>query len=205
MSKGLSSVLSSKISAKIPINSSKGSEIRSLVESVFFQPTPTLDSANELDNLSLAVISFKDWGPDPICYENLKWESQPDAFLTKLGVYYMTIIGQGCDYHHGLYGPIPVHTHPDQEAYLFGFTVHDDSVKDKRAKKTAYSALLILFPKNLKPILHSCVETINKLLSREIADIKDITQLTSATLAEIKAILKEGIFYHNTLSTLAVS
>ncbi|MFX1254778.1 MAG: hypothetical protein ACFFCZ_24415 [Promethearchaeota archaeon] len=203
MSKMRSSILTPK--TKFSQKKTKSPEIRNLVESVFFQPVPALNSSEELESISLAVITFKDWGPDVNCFENLAWENRPAAFLAKLGVFYMTIIGQGSSYHHGLYGPVPVHSHPDREAYLFGFSVHDESIKDKRANKTAYSILTVFFPKNLKNVLHSSRETISKLLVRVIGEIEDINQLTPKTLEEIKRILKEGIFYHNTLSTSFVS
>ncbi|MFX1538400.1 MAG: hypothetical protein ACFFDI_29770 [Promethearchaeota archaeon] len=203
MSKMQSSILTPK--TKFPHKKTKSPDIRNLVESVFFQPIPTLNSSEELEPISLAVITFKDWGPDVNCFENLTWENQPAAFLAKLGVFYMTIIGQGSSYHHGLYGPVPVHSHSDREAYLFGFSVYDDSIKDKRANGTAYSILTVFFPKSLKNVLHSSRETINKLLSRVIGEIENIDQLTPKSLEEIKEILKEGVFYHNTLSTSFVS
>ncbi|MFX1251476.1 MAG: hypothetical protein ACFFCZ_07690 [Promethearchaeota archaeon] len=176
------------------------SSLISLIEDTINE-SKLLDISTKLDGLSFAYLAFKDWGPTPIAHYNMNFvPGQPDEMLNKLGIYFMASLGQGDSYYEGLYGPLPVNGHEAKLAYLYGFSVNDESISDERADNTAYTILIIFFPRCLVGYFQSAFKIISKVLVRTFNDIKDIKELTASLLVKIKDELKFSIEYWHFLS-----
>ncbi|MFX0065598.1 MAG: hypothetical protein ACFFC7_25785 [Candidatus Hermodarchaeota archaeon] len=176
------------------------SSLISLIEDTINE-SKLLDISTKLDGLSFACLAFKDWGSTPIAHYNMHFVTgQPNEMLNKLGIFFMTSLGQGDSYYEGLYGPLPVNGYKEHLAYLYGFSVNDTSINDERAENIAYTILIIFFPRYLVSYLQSAFKIISKVLTRTFSDIKDVKELTLPLLCNIKDELKFSIEYWHFLS-----
>ncbi|MFX0113985.1 MAG: hypothetical protein ACFFB3_05525, partial [Candidatus Hodarchaeota archaeon] len=70
-----------------------------------------------------------------------------EQFIAKLGLFYFTAIGQGGDYHQGLYGPLPVPNDKEHVAFVFSTLVADEAQLDVRAEGQSYVLVCLLCQK----------------------------------------------------------
>ncbi len=166
-----------------------------------FKESKLIDISADLNQLAFAFMSFKDWGPAPIAHFDMDFAIEnPNILLNKVGIFFMTILGQGSSCFEGLYGPLPVHGYEHQLAYLFSFCVYDESLTDKRTDNEAYALFAMFFPRSMSSYIQSAYRIIEWILFRKFQKIKNIKQLTEALLNDIKDEMKFSIYYWHLLS-----
>ncbi|MFX1254662.1 MAG: hypothetical protein ACFFCZ_23830 [Promethearchaeota archaeon] len=176
------------------------SSLIELVKTVF-KESKLINISTDLDQLAFAFMSFKDWGPAPIAHFDMNFALEnPDILLNKVGIFFMTVLGQGSSCYEGLYGPLPVHGYEHQLAYLFAFCVYDESLTDKRTDNEAYALFAMFFPRGMSSFIQSAYRIIEWILFRKFQKIKNINQLTGTLLKDIKDEMKFSIYYWHLLS-----
>lgn len=107
----------------------------------------------ELYRCSLSILKFGALGSEVVVTEKLAFMppetslEEQDHWLTNVGAYYLTIVGQGEAYASGLFGPLPVRDNDDYLAYVYSFMTIDPSNLDVRSQGKSYALICMFFPK----------------------------------------------------------
>ncbi|MFX0062033.1 MAG: hypothetical protein ACFFC7_07580 [Candidatus Hermodarchaeota archaeon] len=153
---------------------------------------------NQTFPIGISVIKLGDEGPKllistPLYFLEDSLEKTVTEFLNSVVIYYLTSIAQASAYHEGLFGPLPVKGHQNQEVMLFGFRKRDASLKDPRFKGYGYFFFCIFFQKgNANIVPRSRLESF---LKEYTSQIKNISQLTKDLLLEL-VIRITTLFYY---------
>ena len=105
-------------------------------------------------NISLIVYIFESGtGPIPLFVINesiFKGTKDPASFIiSKMGLHFMTAIGQGLTHSTGLFGPLPV---PGDEfesfnSVVYALRINDRNQTDPRTQGTRYTLVTLVYPK----------------------------------------------------------
>jgi hypothetical protein len=117
-----------------------------------------------------------------------------EQFITKLGLFYFTAIGQGGDYHQGLYGPLPVPNDKEHVSFVFSALVADEAQLDVRAEGQSYVLVCLLCQKTLVPkfIDRPLIEAAFGDLFATLEDISDINLNRESFVNNLKLSLIDG-------------
>ncbi|MFQ5980387.1 MAG: hypothetical protein ACE5OZ_19805 [Candidatus Heimdallarchaeota archaeon] len=112
-------------------------------------------------------------------------------FILKLGLFYFTAIGQGGDYHHGFFGPLPIPGSKDYVSFVFATTVLDKSQQDSRANGKSYILTCLACERSKLP---KCLDrpSIEKALEGLFASIRDVKEVDSSFANLIKRRMING-------------
>ncbi|MHA2495806.1 MAG: hypothetical protein ACXAEI_09965 [Candidatus Hodarchaeales archaeon] len=104
-----------------------------------------------------------------------------DQFILKLGLVYFTAIGQGIEYHHGFYGPLPIPSIKDHLSFVFTTTVPSRRQHDDRTNGESYVLTCLICPKQKIPthIDWPAIEATFQAVFREISDAGEIDASTA--------------------------
>ncbi|MFX0116252.1 MAG: hypothetical protein ACFFB3_17010 [Candidatus Hodarchaeota archaeon] len=145
----------------------------------------------ELNRCSLAILKFGSSGPEVVVAEKLSFmppetdiEFQND-WLTKIGIYYITIVGQGETYASGLFGPLPVRDYDDYLAYVFSFMAEDPTHPDKRTEGKCLALICFFFPKHIE-VAYASFSVMKNILDFLIGRTKPVIELDSDFLAGLR-------------------
>ncbi len=130
------------------------------------------------------LYKMGDMGPEAILSEFIPDSNLDTNYIMKMGVFYMTALGQGHNCHTGLYGPLPVPEHPSYFSLVYSFTVPDCTNKDERNKGKSFCVLSLSFPKNLEDSfltrkeiesnVHQYMQTFEELPDIKMKDLKKL-------------------------------
>ena len=142
-------------------------------------------------NISLIIYAFESGsGPYPLYIvndsifknndNNLKDKSGIQNFtITKIGLYFMTAIGQGITQSTGLFGPLPVPgvEFENYNSIVYALHLKDKKQKDPRTQGTRYTLVTIVYPKNYERLLLDRRRIRSIILNYfQIDDISDLNQ-----------------------------
>lgn len=99
-----------------------------------------------------------------------------DQFILKLGLVYFTAIGQGIEYHHGFFGPLPIPGDKDFLSFVFTTTVPDRGQEDDRTNGESYILSCLICPKLQVPkfIDRLAIESAFQKLFTVVSDVREI-------------------------------
>jgi len=97
---------------------------------------------------------------------------------------FMTVLGQGENYHMGLFGPLPA---PIKEyvAVIYSLMMNDRNQTDCRLKGQTYTLFCILYPPHFSSMLYKRT-AIKNIFETKISDLKDLADLTKDFLFELR-------------------
>ena len=91
-------------------------------------------------------------GPEIYLSDDLRFSKTDKILLeTKLGVFFITSVGQGDNSNEGLFGPLPFPDSPEYESIIYSCFMNDPENKDPRANGQSYCLFVLTFPKTFEP------------------------------------------------------
>ncbi|MHA2272084.1 MAG: hypothetical protein ACXACI_09495 [Candidatus Hodarchaeales archaeon] len=99
-----------------------------------------------------------------------------DQYIAKLGLFYFTAIGQGGEYHQGLFGPLPVPNDKEHVSFVFASLVADKAQLDDRAAGQSYTLVCLLCPRSQVP-KYMDRAAIEESLSNIMNPLKDVSEI----------------------------
>ncbi|MFQ5980002.1 MAG: hypothetical protein ACE5OZ_17865 [Candidatus Heimdallarchaeota archaeon] len=117
-----------------------------------------------------------------------------DQFITRLGLFYFTAIGQGGDYHQGFYGPLPIPNDKEHVSFIFSTLVADEAQLDERAGGLSYVMVCLICQKSHLPKIIDwlTIETTFRELFATLEDIREIVPQEESFVNSLKLSLIEG-------------
>lgn len=162
----------------------------SLLRDQIFHVTKTLTqnriSQEDLDKIFMVCYKMDDtFGPTThICSSS---EIINEGWTNKLqniaSIYYLTI-GQGSNYHCGLFGPLPF-IESEQRSLVYANFLGDSGLKDPRMQQKNYLLLTIVFPARLSPIFYD-QQKITSEFETFFLNFKNIQDLNETRLKEFQ-------------------
>jgi len=137
-----------------------------------------------IDKLSLLAFRFENTGVQFHKGINIPESATINRDLIYMSTNFMIVLGQGQDYHKGLYGPFPVPI-PGYSAIVFSLMMNDRQQSDPRMKGQTYSLFCILYPQ-LFSVCFFKREAITKIFQNRISELTDLTDLTEEFLLELR-------------------
>ncbi len=111
-------------------------------------------------NISLIIYTFETGsGPVPLYVINDSIFNvnnvQSQFTITKIGLYFMTAIGQGTTQASGLFGPLPVPGYEFESfnSVVYALHLNDKKQTDPRTKGTSYTLVTLIYPKIYETLL----------------------------------------------------
>ncbi|MHA2233341.1 MAG: hypothetical protein ACXAB4_12735 [Candidatus Hodarchaeales archaeon] len=151
------------------------------------------------EEIYLSLFKLGGKGPELVLGEKLPGiGNNQKEFATKLGVFYLTALGQGESFNTGLYGPLPLPRTSNQqdsigavsnfEALAYAFFINDPANEDPRIVKT-YSIIVVIIPKTLTECIYHR-KGIEMIFDEEISQFSVIQEITITALKKLKTRLR---------------
>lgn len=137
-----------------------------------------------IDKLSLLAFRFENTGVEFHKGINIPESANINRDLIYMSTNFMIVLGQGQDYHKGLYGPFPVPI-PGYSAIVFSLMMNDRQQSDPRMKGQTYSLFCILYPQLFSVLFYKRV-AIERIFDVIIAELPDLADLTEEFLLELR-------------------
>ncbi|MFX0116528.1 MAG: hypothetical protein ACFFB3_18410 [Candidatus Hodarchaeota archaeon] len=116
-------------------------------------------------------------GPRVVTAERLPLADDVEqTIFLKMGIYYITALGQGNTPKMGLYGPLPAPELEDYMSMVFSFIINDRSCTDPRTKGKTYAFIVMTIPEGLVHLFSNrgAVSKSCKDMLIGVTDIRDI-------------------------------
>lgn len=149
-----------------------------------FQELDNLVKKFKLEDLSFVVCKFDQFGGKVVTYINPPDEKAFQRYSQYMAVSFMTTLGQGDQYHEGLYGPLPV-PFSGYSSMVYSKIILDSSQTDPRLKGKTFSVFCMLYPQQYS-ILFYDRKTITETFEKRIKQLNSLTELSEGFLAEIR-------------------
>ena len=120
-----------------------------------------------------------------IATEELDFSDDQERFLLKVGVFYMTLLGQGSENTLGIFGPLPVPGYPEFRSLVYVFTIKDKTTTDLRKKGQEYCLLVFFIPQEVVSELPKS-NNIKGALDNLIGSINDVSLLNLELIKKAK-------------------
>ena len=146
------------------------------------------NSSKYLSSVAVNLFKMGNIGPEIVYSEDIPSNSKSSDLLTKMGVFYITALGQGHDFHQGLFGPLPVPDNDTHFSFAFSFLISDSSNLDKRNRGKSFCILTLSFPKSLEKFFLTRKE-IESGLDQYMQTFKRLEQIKRSHLQELKLFL----------------
>lgn len=142
-----------------------------------------------LDPSDIHLVAFKyTLSEIEVIAENVPREfGNSKSLAVDLGAFYMLAIGQGDNYHDGLFGPLPVAMKEDYSSLVYASTISDENQNDKRLAKSTYVIICLLYPNDKsnfftdRGLLHSIFQ---QEITLKIEDVSEINRFVLRRLRE---------------------
>ncbi|MFW9914720.1 MAG: hypothetical protein ACFFGZ_03830 [Candidatus Thorarchaeota archaeon] len=117
-----------------------------------------------------------------------------DQYIAKLGLFYFTAIGQGGEYHQGLYGPLPVPNDKEHVSFVFASLVVDRAQLDERAGGQSYTLICLLCPRSQIPkyIDRAAIEESMSSIMNPLKDVSEIKLKPESFVTNLKLAFLDG-------------
>lgn len=118
-------------------------------------------------------------GPEIFLSDDLNFSKTNKMILeTKLGVFFITAVGQGANSNTGLFGPLPVPDSPDYVSIIYACFLKDPENKDPRNKGNSYCLFVVTFPKLFEPYFsnRSALSELFQDFQKKFDKLEDITK-----------------------------
>ncbi|MHA2272560.1 MAG: PAS domain S-box protein [Candidatus Hodarchaeales archaeon] len=136
--------------------------------------------------IRLTLFKMGPKGPALVVTESLpSIEGSQDEFIFRIGVYYLSALGQGNVFNLGLYGPLPLLNAPKHVALAYAFFIDDPAGLDPRTEGKTYAFIVITVPKALVPLFNNR-NAIEEVFEEEIGKIDSVHGITLATFQVLK-------------------
>ncbi|MHA2333118.1 MAG: hypothetical protein ACXAEU_13950, partial [Candidatus Hodarchaeales archaeon] len=114
-----------------------------------------------------------------------KTDEEEVEILSKMAIYYMTVLGQGSDYNTGLFGPFPIPGSDHLVSLVYSFIIDDPVSNDPRTKGRAYSFIAMSIPKTLIRLFSNRTALIN-MFERELTEYTTIQDIDLDVITTLK-------------------
>lgn len=149
------------------------------------------DERQLIDNIGILLISLSDFGPDIIASIN-RPEELDEIQGMRMATFVSVSIGQGGDYHQGLFGPLPISAPSQFLALIYSHLVKDESNKDKRLADSNLAFMTILVPEKIIRFFNDR-SIIQAIISNNLEKITSLPEITEEVLFKVKKEIIENI------------
>ena len=150
-------------------------------------PTPDLTIPTRLDPSMIwfAVYKLGTTGSEVVSAQegDIQVKNSLDllSWHLKAGLVFLTALGQGSEYHIGLFGPFPVPASKEHSALVYATILPDAQADDPRMPGRSYTVVGLFYPRTLE-ILFPERDFISDVLAKFLDNIKDASELDNEKL-----------------------
>lgn len=144
----------------------------------------TLNEEFNIEKLSLLVFRFGTLGAEFFKGIVLPESENLDRDLIYMSSMFMTVLGQGSEYHTGLFGPLPVPI-ADHSALIYSLVMKDREQKDERLKGETFSLFCILYPQYFSTLFYNR-DNITQIFENYLNREKDINDIDEESLKALR-------------------
>ncbi|MHA2294625.1 MAG: PAS domain S-box protein [Candidatus Hodarchaeales archaeon] len=140
-----------------------------------------------VDFIYMSLFKMGSLGPEIVVTEPFptKTDEEEVEILSKMAIYYMTVLGQGSDYNTGLFGPFPIPGSDHLVSLVYSFIIDDPVSNDPRTKGRAYSFIAMSIPKTLIRLFSNRTALIN-MFERELTEYTTIQDIDLDVITTLK-------------------
>ncbi|MHA2270941.1 MAG: response regulator [Candidatus Hodarchaeales archaeon] len=128
-------------------------------------------------------------GADTIVSDEISFSDDQERFLLKVGVFYMTLMGQGTENNLGIFGPLPVAGYPEYRSLVYAFSIEAKNSADLRQKGQEYCLLVFFIPQDLVGELPK-TSIMKEVLDDVVSRFDDVTSFDQEFLNISKSVLQ---------------
>ncbi|MFX0113905.1 MAG: response regulator [Candidatus Hodarchaeota archaeon] len=128
-------------------------------------------------------------GADVVVSDEINFSDDQERFLLKIGVFYMTLMGQGTKNNLGIFGPLPVAGYPEYRSLVYAFSIEAEGFTDLRRKGQEYCLLAFFVPQDLVGDLPN-PSTMRNALDEAVDSLDDVSVLDREFLKTVKGALQ---------------
>ncbi len=139
-------------------------------------------TAQKRGDLIVNIAFYKLGAQGPICF--FSEQALDKSVEVSMGGYLYSAIGQGQQYHQGLFGPVPWgNNEANQAAYVYSILLPDSEVPDPRLNKRNYLLITIVLRREMVHLVDA--SGIEKDLSNIVRHVSDLASLPEAQIQNI--------------------
>ncbi|UYP46125.1 hypothetical protein NEF87_002410 [Candidatus Lokiarchaeum ossiferum] len=149
------------------------------------------DEREMIEKIGILLISISDLGPDIIAGID-RPEELDEIQGMRMATFISVSIGQGGEYHQGLFGPLPISAPNQSLALISSHIIKDKTNKDKRLADSNLALMTILVPEKIIRFFNdrSIIQTI---ISNNLEEITSLAEITEEILYNVKTEIIENI------------
>lgn len=137
----------------------------------------------------ITIYKQSEIGPEIFVTDELRFSKTNKVVLeTKLGVFFMTAVGQGSNSNEGLFGPLPFPDSPEYVSIIYACFINDPENVDPRAKGKTYCILVLTFPKTFEPY-YANRHFLTQIFENFTNQFEKLQDITNKSLGELKITL----------------
>ncbi|MFX0062860.1 MAG: tetratricopeptide repeat protein [Candidatus Hermodarchaeota archaeon] len=137
-----------------------------------------------IDKIGFIVCKFSKMGVEVIASLNLPERSEFEKYETYMAVSFMTILGQGTQYHEGLFGPLPVPVE-GYSSIVYSKIIKDSKQTNGRLKGKNFSLFCILYPQKFSMLFFNR-NALVKIFDNRLEEIDDLAALKTDFLVSLR-------------------
>ena len=138
----------------------------------------------DIDKLSLLVFRFGSKGAEFFRGVDLPKSENIERDLYFMSATFMTMVGQGNNYHTGLFGPLPVPI-KGYSTIIYSLMMNDRNQTDKKLKGKTYALFCLLYPQRFSTMFYQR-SIIEKTFKTNIIKLKDLNEVTELFLIDLR-------------------
>lgn len=141
------------------------------------------DDEELVKNIAMVLISMSDFGPDIIASYNKPVELD-DTNGIRVATFITVSIGQGGEYHEGLFGPLPLSSPKNYLAIIYSHILKDEKAKDQRLQQSNLALLTLFIPEALIKFFNNR-QHIQEIINFSIQDVESLSEISDQILEKI--------------------
>ena len=146
----------------------------------------------EPEQILTTLFRVETTGADVAVSEEIGFSDDQERFLLKMGVFYMTLLGQiATESDLGIYGPLPVAGYPEYRSLVYVFAFEGKKSLEIRRNDLKYWFLVFFIPQDLVGELPKTSD-LKKALDKLVSDIESGSSLGYQFLKRAKGVLRLG-------------
>ncbi|MFQ5978973.1 MAG: hypothetical protein ACE5OZ_12680 [Candidatus Heimdallarchaeota archaeon] len=152
-----------------------------------------------LPNIKVAIFAFSGGVSKPLIDElSPFFGNDRKRFLSQLGLFYFTGVGQGENYHRGFYGPLPMPNETEYVSFVFATMIPDQAQLDPRLGGQDYVLVCLVCHKTHVPKFMDRLD-IEATFNNIFAAVEDVREIDFALSNCLKLVMISATEYSRDL------
>ncbi|MFW9994901.1 MAG: tetratricopeptide repeat protein, partial [Candidatus Odinarchaeota archaeon] len=137
-----------------------------------------------VDKISFIVFKFSNAGADVALSLNVPESDEFGKCTAFMAVSFITMLGQGDQYHEGLFGPFPIPV-KGYSSIIFSKVITDSTQTDRRLSGKNYSLFCIIYPQQFSMLFFDR-KAITEIFNNRLEEIDDLANITGDFLENLR-------------------